>query len=101
MLETILCKNPVCLFIRGIPSFNLNIAHTVLQIRKLIRCTLEEKNAIWSDSSADLFSYVCQHEHKGLLGESKVRPYILWQDLVFSFYYTTTYTEIPHLCKFC
>ncbi len=33
----------------------------------------EEKNAILSDSSADLYSHGCQHEHKGLVGESKVR----------------------------
>ncbi len=34
----------------------------------------EERNAILSDSLADLFSCGCQHEHKGFVGESKVRP---------------------------
>ncbi len=36
----------------------------------------EQKNAILSDSSADLFSHGCQQEHKGLVEESKVRPHI-------------------------
>ncbi len=54
ILETILCNNPVCLFYWGIPSFNLNIAHTVLQIRKLNRYMREEKNAILLDSSAEM-----------------------------------------------
>ncbi len=37
----------------------------------------EEKNAILSDTTADLFACGCQHEQKGLVGERKDRPNLL------------------------
>ncbi len=51
---------------------------------------VRRKNAILSDSLADLFSCGCQHEHKGLMGESNVPTTVS--------YLAIMYNALPIVC---